>query len=117
MRAFFLMSLLFASLSSFSTTLFPREHTWCMNPTAEDATARCEEGQSFYTDQDGRCGCLTPDEFIDAKTCMAALIHCEEGTTYSSIFEDRQMCGMYQSVYVGCGCFATSDAVHATSMP
>lgn len=58
-------------------------------------------GVEYYTSGDGRCGCLTEEDFIPKRTCDRARIICMEdrGETYTTIKLDGRT--------VGCGCFGT----------
>ena len=65
------------------------------------AQIQCDEPFKFMHDQDGRCGCLSDDDYLSAETCMSAFILCHEdqGSYYSTL--------MHNEEYVGCGCFKT----------
>lgn len=106
------VGMLLMSFSSFSAELMPAGHSTCLNNSAES----CTEGTELYTDQNGRCGCLTPDEFIPIRTCMVATIGCDtqNGEFFSTLHTQRQMCGLTQNVEVGCGCFTMAEGMFAS---
>ncbi len=77
----------------FSADLCSRAHIVCS----------MEVGVDFAWDQDGRCGCLKKTDYLPMRTCMVAMIKCDErkGETFSTIST--------QDGQVGCGCFKTQD--------
>lgn len=109
---------LFPSLASLATDLFPAEHTWCLNASLHNVTPRCDEGKKFYIDQDNRCGCLAKDEFHDPDFCARAFIRCdiEAGQTYSQLSKYVRSGNTKKKKYAGCGCFYTDQNMHATSV-
>ncbi len=58
-------------------------------------------GIEYYTTGDGRCGCLSEDDFIPQRTCTRAFIVCREDLreTYTTVKLNGRT--------VGCGCFGT----------
>jgi|SRR5580704_4718972 hypothetical protein len=91
--------------------MWPAEHTTCLNANnPQSLEPTCESGKSFYVDEVGRCGCLSPDEFAPPSLCETPM-PCEAGLTWSSLYRARQMCGQ---VLEGCGCFGSGE-VNITS--
>lgn len=108
------LSLLLLSLPTIAGTLWPAEHTTCLNANNPEIRATaCPEGKELYVDGENRCGCLDTKEYTPAEICMVALIRCPVEETFSTLFRAGEMCGRSS---VGCGCFATEGGVHITSV-
>ena len=104
MKKILVVLALFAFQSAaMATELFPKGHTRCINRRVD----ACPSGTEFIWDDQGRCGCLSPDQYFDNDTCMRAMIRClEPDETFHSVSGYRQVCDMNQEVTVGCGCFS-----------
>jgi hypothetical protein len=106
------------SLSTLAALLLPAGHSTCLNSTNPLVIPTCEEGSRFYVDGEGQCGCLPERDVTPAEVCARIRMVCpeNEGLSYRTIYENRQMCGIYEKVEIGCGCFGTEDeGVHAWS--
>lgn len=97
------------SLSSNAALLLSADHPACKPPVEKENT--CDDGMQFYRAGDGRCGCLEKDEFMSIEQCLRATIVCDDdkAETFTSLFQNRNLCGMTVKMAVGCGCFATYD--------
>lgn len=99
----------FAPAAMCATALMPADSAICISYSQGNNMAdTCKAGAQLYMDQAGRCGCLTTEEFMQPEICQVAYINCDaaEGQTFSSLFQYRNMCGMMDKVYAGCGCYA-----------
>lgn len=94
--------------------LMPAGSAACISyRTGDDMSGACEAGAQFYMDQSGRCGCLTNEEMMQPAVCAVVPKRCndEAAQTFSSLFQYRNMCGMIENVYAGCGCYADRAAI------
>lgn len=92
-----------------SFSLLPADNSLCVNARLGTMVTSCAEGTEFYTDQDGRCGCLSSEQVIEPYVCQRAFIRCngDAGEIFSSLYRNLDMCGMIQTVFAGCGCYVT----------
>lgn len=106
LRWFIFMALTPSLLNAAS--LWPAEHSTCVNALELSAFADCNEDADFYFDHNGRCGCLNRQDIVAQEKCT---LQCQQSAleTLSHLFQYQNHDGFYEIDYQGCACVSNDE--------